>query len=65
MVGLNMGGASYYPATSRGFANLLTKVAPDTQSMSVSALGDEVSLITLTLEVTKDLSICALVECGA
>ena len=39
------------PATSREFANLLTKVAPDTQSLCVSAPGDEVSLITLELKV--------------
>ena len=52
-------------ATSREFANLLTKVSPDTQSLCVSAPDDEVSLITLTLEVTKDLSIRALVDCGA
>ena len=37
------------PATSREFANLLTKVAPDTQSLCVSAPGDDVSLITLNL----------------
>ena len=43
----------------------MTKLAPKTQSLRVSALGDEVSLITLTLEVTKDLSLRALVECGA
>ena len=53
------------PATSREFANILTKVAPDTQYLHVSALGDELSLITLTLEVTKDLYLRALVDCGA
>ena len=41
------------------------KVAPDSQSLCVSALGDEVPLITLNLEVTKDMSIRALVDCGA
>ena len=42
------------------------KVAPDSQSLCVSALGDEVPLITLNIEVTKDfLSLRALVECGA
>ena len=46
-------------------ANLLTKVAPDTQSLCVSAPGDEVSLITLELKVTNDLSLRALVDCGA
>ena len=53
------------PATSREFENLLTKAAPDTQSLRVSAPGDEVSLITLTLEVTKNLSLFSLVDCGA
>ena len=41
------------------------KVSPDSQSLCVSALGDEVPLITLNLEVTKDFSIRALVDCGA
>ena len=41
------------------------KVAPDPQSLCVSALGDEVHLITLNLEVTKDLSLRASVGCGA
>ena len=41
------------------------KVAPDSQSLCVSALGDEVPLITLNLEVTKGLSLRALVDCGA
>ena len=31
----------------------------------MSALGDEVPLIILNLEVTKDLSLRALVDCGA
>ena len=53
------------PATSREFANLLKKVAPDTHFLCVSAPGDEVSLITLKLEVTNDLSLRALVDCGA
>ena len=39
------------------------KVAPDSQSLYVSALGDEVPLITLNLEATKDLSLRALVDC--
>ena len=43
----------------------MTKVAPDTQSLCVSAPGDEVSLITLKLKVTNDLSLKALVDCGA
>ena len=41
------------------------KAAPDSQILFVSALGDEVPLITLNLEVTKDMSIRALVDCGA
>ena len=53
------------PATSREFANHLTKVAPGTQPLRVSAPGDEVSFTTLTLELTKDLSLRALVDCGA
>ena len=40
-------------------------VAPDLQSLCVSALGDEVPYITLNLEVTKDLALRALVDCGA
>ena len=43
----------------------MTKVAPDTQSLCVSAPGDDVSLITLKLEATNDLSLRALVDCGA
>ena len=53
------------PATSRAFANILTKVAPDKQSLRVFSPGDEVSLIKLTLEVTKTLSLRTLVDCGA
>lgn len=37
-------------ATSIEFANLLTKVAPDTQSLRVSAPGLEMPRITLTLK---------------
>ena len=40
------------------------KVAPDSHSLCFSAPGDEVSLITLNLEVTKGLSLRALVDCG-
>ena len=43
----------------------MTKYDPDTQSLCVSALGDEVSFITLILEVIKDLSLRTLVDCGA
>ena len=53
------------PATSIEFANLLMKVAPATPSLCVSAPGDEVSLITLELKVTNDLSLRALIDCGA
>ena len=52
-------------ATAREFAKLLTKVAPDTQSLHVSAPNEEVSRINLTLKVTNDLSLRALVDCGA
>ena len=41
------------------------KVAPDLQSLCVSALADEVRLITLNLEVTADLSLRAIVDCEA
>ena len=40
------------------------KVFPDSQSLCVSALGYEILLITLNLEVTKDLSLRALFDCG-
>ena len=53
------------PATSSGFAGLLTKVAPKTQSLCVAASGNEVSLSTLILEVTQSMSLRALVDCGA
>ena len=43
----------------------MTRVAPDTQSLFVSAPGDEGYLITLKLKVTNDLSLKALVDCGA
>ena len=43
----------------------MTKVDPGTQSLCVSALGDEMSLIALILKVTKDLSLRALADCGA
>ena len=52
------------PATSSEFAVLLTKVAPNTQSLCVSASGNEVSLITLKPEVTQNMSLRALVDCG-
>ena len=53
------------PATSSEFAGLLTKVAPTTQSLCVTASGNEISLITLKLEVAKDMSQGAPVDCGA
>ena len=43
----------------------MTKVAPNTQSLCVTAPGDEVTLITLQIEATEDLSLRALVDCGA
>ena len=43
----------------------MTKVAPNTQSLCVAASGNEVSLITLKLEVTQSMSLRALVDCGA
>ena len=52
-------------ADHKFFANLLIKVAPDSQPLCISALGNEARLITLNLEVTKDLSLRALVDCGA
>ena len=52
------------PATSSEFAGLLTKVAPTTQSLCVTASGNEISLITLKLEVAKDMSQGAPVDCG-
>ena len=45
--------------------NLLTKVAPNKQSLCVVAPGDEVPLITLNIEVTTNVSLRALVDCGA
>uniref|UniRef100_A0AAV1T2G8 CCHC-type domain-containing protein n=1 Tax=Peronospora matthiolae TaxID=2874970 RepID=A0AAV1T2G8_9STRA len=53
------------PATSREFAGLLTKIAPNTQSLCVTAPSDEESLITLKIEVTSGMSLRALVDCGA
>uniref|UniRef100_A0AAV1VM71 Gag-pol polyprotein n=1 Tax=Peronospora matthiolae TaxID=2874970 RepID=A0AAV1VM71_9STRA len=53
------------PATSREFAGLLTKIAPNTQSLCVTAPSDEESLITLKIEVTSGMSLCALVDCGS
>ena len=53
------------PATSSEFSGLLTKDAPNAQSLCVTASVNEVSLITLKLEVAKDMSLRALVDCGA
>ena len=47
------------------FVGLLTKVALNTQSLCVVASSNEVSLITLKLEVTQGMSLRALVDCGA
>ena len=43
----------------------MTKVASNTQSLCVTAPGDEVTLITLQIEVTEGLSLRSLVDCGA
>ena len=53
------------PATSSEFAGLLTKIAPNTQSLWVTTSGNEVSLITSKLEVAKDMSPRALINFGA
>ena len=42
----------------------LPRIAPNTQSLRVTASGNEVSLITSQLEVAKDMSLQALVDCG-
>ena len=52
-------------ATSNEFEGLLTKVAPNTQSLCITAPFNEGSLITSKLEVAKDVSLRALVDCGA
>ena len=41
------------------------KIFPDTQSLCLSAPGDDLPLINLTLQVTKDLSLLVQVDCGA
>ena len=51
--------------TSGEFAGLLARIAPTTQSLCISASENEVSLITLKLEAAKDMSLRALVDCGA
>uniref|UniRef100_A0AAV1UTT3 Uncharacterized protein n=1 Tax=Peronospora matthiolae TaxID=2874970 RepID=A0AAV1UTT3_9STRA len=53
------------PATSREFAGLVGKIAPNTHALCVTAPSDEVSLITLKIEVTSGMSLRALVDCGA
>uniref|UniRef100_A0AAV1TZ12 Peptidase A2 domain-containing protein n=1 Tax=Peronospora matthiolae TaxID=2874970 RepID=A0AAV1TZ12_9STRA len=53
------------PAMSTGFAGLLTKIAPNTQSLCVTPPSDELSLITFKIEVTSGISLRALVDCGA
>ena len=45
--------------TSTEFSNLLMKVAPDSQSLCVSTLGEGAPLITFNLEVTEDFSLRA------
>ena len=49
-------------ATSSKIAGLLTRIAPNTQSLCLTASGNEVSLITLKLEVVQDMSQRALVD---
>ena len=43
----------------------MTKVVPNTQSLFVATSGNEVSLITMKLEVTQGMSLRTLVDCGA
>uniref|UniRef100_A0AAV1U8G6 Uncharacterized protein n=1 Tax=Peronospora matthiolae TaxID=2874970 RepID=A0AAV1U8G6_9STRA len=50
------------PATSRELAGLMTKIAPNTQSLCVTAPSDEVSLITLNIEVKSGMPLRALVD---
>ena len=52
------------PATSSEFAVLLTKVAPNTQSLCVAASGNEVSSLP-RVEIENDMSLRALVDCEA
>ena len=52
------------PATSSEFAGLLTRVDANTQSLCVAVDGDEVTPITLKLEVMPNVSLRALVDCG-
>ena len=49
--------------TTKQFANIFTHFASESQSLCGSAPGDEESLITLALSVTKYLSLPALVDC--
>ena len=51
-------------ATSSKLADLLTRIFPNTQSLCAPS-DNEVSLITLKLEVAKDMSLRVLVDCGA
>uniref|UniRef100_A0AAV1T7L0 Uncharacterized protein n=1 Tax=Peronospora matthiolae TaxID=2874970 RepID=A0AAV1T7L0_9STRA len=53
------------PASSREFAGRLAKIAPNTQSLCVTVPIDEVSLITLKIDVTTGMPIRFLVDCGA
>ena len=53
------------PATSSKFASLSKMFSPNTQSLCVTASGNEVFLITLKLKVAKDMSLHALVDGGA
>ena len=49
---------------SSEFAGLLKKAASNTQSLCVSASGNDVSLITLKLEATQGMSLRTLVDCA-
>ena len=53
------------PATSSKFASHLKRIDRNTQSLCVTASGNEVSLNTSKLEVAKDMSLRSLVDCGA
>ena len=48
------------PSTSSDFVALLTRIAPNTQSLCVTSSGNEVYLTTLEFEVAKDISLRAM-----
>uniref|UniRef100_A0AAV1TY26 Uncharacterized protein n=1 Tax=Peronospora matthiolae TaxID=2874970 RepID=A0AAV1TY26_9STRA len=51
------------PSLTKRICGPLDKVAPNTQTLCVAALGNEISLIAMKLEVTNKLSLRALVDC--